>query len=288
MWLALLVLSLVAAGIHLNSMPARPKAASAELVLIYLLAGYCGFAQIIRSIAVLVRGQPLMGHVQFTPGDPAVMWLGFFGLGCGLIGAISIWRRGNFLLAPVIVWAVFWTGTTLAHIRLGDWNHVSETWPWMLWTFATHGLIAVLLVVFYSLSVRPSDSTSIGGGFLTSSRMRTLQSLLTLFMIFSVSGALLYVLFNRKTPFVNHHGVLYSPHTPALGDSGRHPITCYARRGGDSDPSLCGWPVTGGGSPSGPWVAGAAACQKAGCFLQAAAEPRLAPASARKLWRDRG
>jgi hypothetical protein len=214
MWFALLVLSLVAAGIHLNSRPARPKAASAELVLIYLLAGYCGFAQIIRSIAVLVRGQPLMGHVQFTPGDPAVMWLGFFGLGCGVIAAISIWRRGNFLIAPVIVWSVFWTGTTFAHIRLGDWNQVSETWPWMLWTFATHGLIAVLLIIFYWLSIRLPDSSATtratDAGVLTPNRMKTLQSLLALLLIFSVSGALLHVLFNRKTPFVNHHGVLYS------------------------------------------------------------------------------
>jgi hypothetical protein len=209
MWLALLVLSLVAAGIHLNSRPARPKAQSAELVLVYLLAGYCGFAQILRSIAVLVRGQPLMGHVQFTPGDPAVMWLGFFGLGCGLIGAMSIWRRGNFLLAPVIVWSVFWAGTTFAHIRL-DWNQVDEKWAWMLWTFATHGLIAVLLIVFYCLSVRLPDPVPPNrAGVLTAARVGTLQSLLSLLVVFCVSGALLYVLLNRKTPWVNHHGVLY-------------------------------------------------------------------------------
>lgn len=121
MWLALLVLSLLAAGVHLNSMPVRPKVASAELVLIYLLAGYCGFAQIIRSIAVLVRGQPLMEHVQFTPGDPAVVWLGFFGLGCGLIGVISIWRRGTFFTR-----ARYCLGGLLA------WNHACPHWTWRL------------------------------------------------------------------------------------------------------------------------------------------------------------
>lgn len=214
MWFALLILSLVAAGIHLNSRPARPKAASAELVLVYLLAGYCGFAQILRSIAVLVRGQPLMGHVQFTPGDPAVMWLGFFGLGCGLIGALSIWRRGSFLLAPVLVWAIFWTGTTLAHIRLDNWNDVVESWPTMLWTFATHGLIAVLLIVFYLLSVKGTDAVPTGisarSGTLAPSRMGMLKSILTLLLILSVSVALLYVLFNRKTPFVDHHAAVLS------------------------------------------------------------------------------
>lgn len=220
MWFALLVISLVAASIHLNSRPARPRAASAELVLVYLLAGYCGFAQILRSIAVLVRGQPLMGHVQFTPGDPAVMWLGFFGLGCGLIGALSIWKRGSFLLAPVLVWAIFWTGTTLAHMRLDDWNNVVESWPEILWTFATHGLIAILLIGFYVLSIRPeavSAATPDRARILAPGRKRTLKTFLTLLLIFSVSGILLYVLFNRKKPFVDHHAALHQPAVSVWG-----------------------------------------------------------------------
>ena len=154
MWFALLVLSLVAATIHLRLRPAPSKAASAELVLVYLLAGYCGFAQIIRSAAVLVNGAPLMAHMQFTPGDPAVIWLGFFGLGLGAIGTLSIWRRGDFLLAPVVAWAIFWVGTTFAHVRMDEWNGLANSWLGLGWAFATHGLIAVLLVVFYSLSVR--------------------------------------------------------------------------------------------------------------------------------------
>ncbi len=154
MWFALLVLSLIAAAIHVRVRAPGSKAASAELVLVYLLAGYCGFAQIIRAFAIMVKGAPLMAHVQFTPGDPAVMWLAFFSLGCGAIGALSIWRRGNYLLAPVVVWAIFWTGTTFAHLRMDEWHGIANSWVGVAWAFATHGLIAVLLVVFYSLSTR--------------------------------------------------------------------------------------------------------------------------------------
>ena len=161
MWFALLVLSLVAASIHLRVRPATSKAASAELVLVYLLAGYCGFAQIARSIAVLLKGAPLMAHVQFTPGDPAVMWLGFFGLGCGAIGALSIWKRGGFLLAPVVVWSTFWVGTTFAHLRMDQWHGITNSWLGIAWAFATHGLIAVLLVMFYLRSInRPMAPSS--------------------------------------------------------------------------------------------------------------------------------
>lgn len=154
MWFALLVISLIAAAVHVRVRPAKSKAASAEVFLIYLLAGYCGFAQIVRAFAILVKGAPLMAHVQFTPGDPAVMWLAFFSLGCGVIGALSIWKRGDYLLAPVVAWAIFWTGTTFAHLRMDEWHGITNSWLGILWAFATHGLIAVLLVVFYTLSVR--------------------------------------------------------------------------------------------------------------------------------------
>lgn len=154
MWFALLILSLIAAAIHVRVRQTGSRAASAEVFLVYLLAGYCGIAQIVRAFAILVKGTPLMAHVQFTPGDPAVMWLAFFSLGCGVIGALSIWKRGDFLLAPVVVWAIFWTGTTFAHLRMDEWHGISNSWVGVAWAIATHGLIAVLLVVFYSLSVK--------------------------------------------------------------------------------------------------------------------------------------
>ena len=154
MWFALLVLSLIAAAIHIRARPTGSRAASAEVALVYLLAGYCGFAQIVRAFAILLKGAPLMAHVQFTPGDPAVMWLAFFSLGSGVIGALSIWKRGDFLLAPVVAWAIFWTGTTFAHLRMDEWHGITNSWLGVAWAFATHGLIAVLLVVFYTLAVR--------------------------------------------------------------------------------------------------------------------------------------
>lgn len=167
MWFALLVLSLIAGAIHLRIRPKGSKAASAELLLVYVLAGYCGLAQIIRAFAILIKGAPLMAHVKFTPGDPAVMWLAFFSLGCGVIGALSIWKRGDFLLAPVVVWAIFWTGTTFAHLRMDEWHGITNSWLGIAWAFATHGLIALLLVVLYSLSLRrrpavPAGQTAAG------------------------------------------------------------------------------------------------------------------------------
>lgn len=160
MWFALLVLSLIAAAIHVRVRKTDSRAAAAEVFLVYLLAGYCGIAQIVRAFAILVKGAPLMAHVQFTPGDPAVMWLAFFSLACGVVGALSIWKRGDYLLAPVVAWAIFWTGTTFAHIRMDEWHGITNSWVGIAWAFATHGLIAVLLVTFYSFSIKRPPVTS--------------------------------------------------------------------------------------------------------------------------------
>jgi hypothetical protein len=43
---------------------------------------------------------------------------------------------------------------TFAHLRMDQWHGITNSWLGILWAFATHGLIAVLLVVFYTLSVR--------------------------------------------------------------------------------------------------------------------------------------
>ena len=154
MWLALLALCFIAAAVHLRFGKPRSRAAAAELFLVYVLAVYCGIAQIVRSVIVLVTGAPVMPHVQFTPGDPAVLWLAFFGLGCGAIGVLSVWKRGEFLLAPVVAWSIFWVGTTFAHVEMDQWHGITSSWLMLAWTFATHGLIAVALVVLYTLSRR--------------------------------------------------------------------------------------------------------------------------------------
>ena len=163
MWFAFLLLSMLAAGVHSRVRPTGSKSKTAELFLVYLLAGYCGVAQIIRAVAILVKGAPLMAHVKFTPGDPAVMWLAFFSLGCGVIGVMSIWKRGEFLLAPVTAWSIFWGGVTFAHLRMDEWHGITNSWVGILWAFATHGLIAVLLVVFYLASVRKVQPATVQG-----------------------------------------------------------------------------------------------------------------------------
>jgi hypothetical protein len=164
MWFALLVLSMLAAAVHLRARRTTSRAAPAEIFLVYLLAGYCGFAQILRAVAILVKGAPFMAHVKFTPGDPAVLWLAFFSLGCGVIGAMSIWKRGDFLLGPVVAWSIFFVGVTFAHLRMDEWHGLSNSWLGVVWAFATHTLIAVLLVVFYVASVRRTPEPSIRHG----------------------------------------------------------------------------------------------------------------------------
>ena len=78
MWFALLVLSLVAAAIHVRVRPTGSRAGSSELVLVYLLAGYCGIAQIVLGdqayggypASFAWFGQGYMSDVSWWPALP--------------------------------------------------------------------------------------------------------------------------------------------------------------------------------------------------------------------------
>jgi hypothetical protein len=58
---------------------------------------------------------------------------------------MTLWYRGNFLVAPAVVWAVFFAGATLIHLedlhRKGVMTHAS-----LIHIFATHALISILLI----------------------------------------------------------------------------------------------------------------------------------------------
>ena len=82
----------------------------------------------------------------------------------------------------------------------------------VLWTFATHGLIAVLLVVFYVISIRPGEASMSANSaqrtLSVANQTKAIMAALTFLGIFVVSVEILYVLFNRKQPFVDHHATV--------------------------------------------------------------------------------
>jgi hypothetical protein len=127
----------------------------AEMLLVYVLVGLCGVQEIVLGAAILLTGGRVLLHFGFQPGSqPTFVWDSFLLFGGGTISILAIWKRDSYLLAPVIMWSVFFAGATYAHIQLNWTNGYPPTWTSMAGIFATHGLISVLLIGFYLASRR--------------------------------------------------------------------------------------------------------------------------------------
>ena len=153
MGLLLIVVLLIAAVVHARMRYPATPGAMAEMLLVYVLVGYCGVQQIVMGVAILLTGGRVLTHFGFLPGSqPTFVWDSFLLLGGGIASILAIWKRDSYLLAPVLMWSVFFAGATYAHIHLNRANGFPPTWESTAGIFATHGLISVLLISFYLAS----------------------------------------------------------------------------------------------------------------------------------------
>jgi hypothetical protein len=153
MGLPLIVLLLIAAVVHARMRYPAIPGAMAEMLLVYVLVGYCGVQQIVMGTAILLTGGRVLLHFGFQAGSqPTFVWDSFLLLGGGITSMLAIWKRDSYLLAPVLMWSVFFAGATYAHIHLNRANGSPPTWESTAGIFATHGLISVLLISFYLAS----------------------------------------------------------------------------------------------------------------------------------------
>lgn len=134
----LLVLLLVAATVHAALLPERTLARVAEIVLLYLLVGYCGVPMLAVSIWVLVSPERAGSGFGFSAAGPLLDFFGWAYLGMSLISLLALRYRGTFLVAPVVTWAAYLGGATFVHLQASRGGALE--------IFASHGLIAVLLV----------------------------------------------------------------------------------------------------------------------------------------------
>jgi hypothetical protein len=134
----LLALLLLAATIHAAALQRRTPARVAELLLLYLLVGYCGIPMLAVSIWVLVSPEQAASGFGVSAARPLLDFFGWAYLGMSSLSLLALRYRGAFLVAPVVAWTVYLGGATLVHLQ--------ESHGRALEVVASHGLIAVLLV----------------------------------------------------------------------------------------------------------------------------------------------
>ena len=145
MFVVLLLACLLAATIHSLRIEPRTTARIGEIVLLYVLVGYCGVPMLAVSIGILAAPGTMVAMLPV--GEPSLV-LAFFGwayLGMSLLPILALRYRGTSLIAPAVCWAVYLGGANVVHLQGGG-ESAPASHGAALMTFATHGLVAVLLV----------------------------------------------------------------------------------------------------------------------------------------------
>lgn len=122
----------------------------AELFLLYVLVGYCGFAMLLVSAFSLFAGDRAAAWLGWPPSNPFQQFMSFALLGLATTAILSIRYRDTYLVGPVVAWSVFFTGATYGH--LADLGQRGVSHGTALQVFATHTSIPVLLLILLALS----------------------------------------------------------------------------------------------------------------------------------------
>ena len=141
----LLAVLLVVAGIHAYRLSERTLRRSGEVVLLYVLVGYCGVPMLAAAVVSLWNGPWVADLLGFPAGNPFQAFVGVALLGMSLTSVLALRYRGDYLVAPALCWAVFFLGATFIHAHdfhaSGALTHGSA-----LMIFASHGFVSVVLL----------------------------------------------------------------------------------------------------------------------------------------------
>jgi hypothetical protein len=119
----------------------------AESMLAWVLAGYCGVQVVAMGVAMLVTPERVAGAIGYPAGSPLEIWAASLMIGGGLASMYAAYRRGNALMAAVLVWGTFFLGATHAHLQVFAFHGRTPSVTAVAWILASHALVAVLLAV---------------------------------------------------------------------------------------------------------------------------------------------
>lgn len=138
----LVLLSCVgAATLHFFRSEERTSDRAGELLLRWVLAGYCGIPMMAVALLLLVHPHEMAEWVGVAPDHPFGLWLGWAYLGMALSATLALRWGGRYLIGPAVVWAVFFLGATGAHLHTpGAGGHGA-----LLGVASSHALVSVLL-----------------------------------------------------------------------------------------------------------------------------------------------
>ena len=118
LFLLCFVLALVIGAVHLyRDKQPRTNARVAEIFLLWLLVTCVGVASVLTFIADAFFADRMAASLGWPAGNPFQSLVAVANLSVGVVGILCYWIRGNFWVATVIGFSIWWVGAGAVHIR---------------------------------------------------------------------------------------------------------------------------------------------------------------------------
>ena len=159
MFILLLFVLLGAGYIHGRMAGSRHDSRHYELMLVYLLAGYCGVIMVGVSLWAIFDPSAGASMLNTEPGNPFQDFFMVAYLGMSVMAVLSIWIRGSYLIANVVCWSIYWFGATYLH--LVDYAEAGRlSFNLTIRILGAHTIIPLLLIVYLALIFRSRETST--------------------------------------------------------------------------------------------------------------------------------
>lgn len=124
-----------------------------ETFLLYFLVLQVGVGSLFCFVGHYFVADKVAKAIGWPGGNPFQTELAFSNLALGVLGILCIWLRGNFWLATIIAYSVFFFGTAWVHVREVLKNKNFSIWVTgpVLYTDVISPLVAIGLLIAYFL-----------------------------------------------------------------------------------------------------------------------------------------
>jgi hypothetical protein len=161
--LVFLILGLVVGAVHtyLDKQP-RTRVRVAQIILLWFLVITVGVSGVFAFIGHTVFADATAQSIGWPTGNPFQSEVAVANLSVGILGILCYWMRGNFWIATVIGFSVWWLGDAVVHIRsiVVDANYAPDNAGVTFYLDILVPVLLIALLVYYLSTKRHEQGMS--------------------------------------------------------------------------------------------------------------------------------
>jgi hypothetical protein len=161
--LVFLILGLVVGAVHtyLDKQP-RTRVRVAQIILLWFLVITVGVSGVFAFIGHTVFADATAQSIGWPTGNPFQSEVAVANLSVGVLGILCYWMRGNFWIATVIGFSVWWLGDAVVHIRsiVVDANYAPDNAGVTFYLDILVPVLLIALLVYYLNAKRHEQGMS--------------------------------------------------------------------------------------------------------------------------------